>query len=136
MGLTRFVCSFFLSFIGTNIWEDGFFHGWNGIVFGVACSFFVKSVSTLYLVALLDSMLKNIGEALAVLVIYAWDVVDQRVLCATGPCTKKPFDVPSLLAVIVVVLIVVSYLDASMPRLWCVPLSERHGGGYLYIQVS
>jgi hypothetical protein len=113
MGLARFVGSFFLSFIGTTIWEDGFFHGWNGVVFFVSVSFFVKSVSTLYLVALLDSMLKNIGEALAVLVIYAWDQLDKRMLCATGPCTKLPFEIPPLLAVIVVVLIVVSYLDAK-----------------------
>jgi len=64
MGIARFFCSFGLSFIGTDIWGQGFFHGWNPIVFGVFVSFVVKSVSTLYLVALLDSMLKNIVRRL------------------------------------------------------------------------
>merc|ERR1719491_1112621 len=69
MGIARFICSLGLSFIGTDIWGNGFFYGWNPIVFGVFISFVVKSVSTLYLVALLDSMLKNIGEALAIIVV-------------------------------------------------------------------
>jgi hypothetical protein len=109
MGMARFWCTFFLSFIGTDIWGNGFFHGWTPIVAMVSVSYIVKSVSTLYLVALLDALLKNIGEALAVLVIYAWDVF----LLFGIQGTDKPFAIPALLAVIVVVLIVVSYLDAK-----------------------
>jgi hypothetical protein len=114
MGIARFFASFGLSFIGTDIWGNGFFYGWTPVVAGVFISFVVKSVSTLYLVALLDSMLKNIGEALAIIVIYAWDVTAERVLCL-GPkgCTTSPFDVPPLLAIIVVILCVASYLDAK-----------------------
>merc|ERR1719230_31179 len=105
MGIARCIGSFLLSFIGTTIWEDGFFHGWNAMVVGVMFSFFVKSVSTLYLVALLDSMLKNIGEALAIIVIYAWDVLCERVLCYPK-CIDGPFEIPPLLAIIVIILVV------------------------------
>jgi len=112
MGIARFFASFGLSFIGTDIWGNGFFHGWNVIVSGVAVSFVVKSVSTLYLVALLDAMLKNIGEALAILVIYAWDVVAERVLCIDG-CTEQAFQVPPLLSAIIIVLTVAAYLEAK-----------------------
>jgi len=112
MGMMRFACSFLLSFDGAGgIWDGGFFHGWTLVVWGVFISFIVKSVSTLYLVALLDSMLKNIGEALAVLVIYAWDVFSLHILQPKGE--PGPFKVPPLLAVLVVVLIVIAYLDAK-----------------------
>merc|ERR1719463_847438 len=99
MGIARFFASFGLSFIGTSIWSKGFFYGWTPVVFGVFLSFVIKSVSTLYLVALLDSMLKNIGEALAIIVIYFWDVLAERLLCiAPGGCVSTPFDIPPLLA--------------------------------------
>jgi len=112
MGMARLTCSFLLSLEpSTGIWEEGFFHGWTPVVWGVFISFIVKSVSTLYLVALLDSMLKNIGEALAVLVIYAWDVFSLHILQPKGE--PGPFKVPPLLAVLVVVLIVIAYLDAK-----------------------
>jgi hypothetical protein len=114
MGIARFVCSLGLSFIGTDIWGKGFFFGWTPVVCGVFISFVVKSVSTLYLVALLDSMLKNIGEALAIIVIYFWDQLAERLLCiAPGGCVSTPFDIPPLLAIIVVILFVASYLEAK-----------------------
>merc|ERR1719498_2207658 len=84
MGLPRLVTTIVLSSLTTNIWSAGLFHGWDGLTVGVTISFVVKSTSTLYLVALLDSILKNIGEALAVLVIYAWQVYPQ-LLCTTAP---------------------------------------------------
>jgi hypothetical protein len=113
MGLARFIGSFCLSFIGTTIWEDGFFHGWNAMVVGVMFSFFVKSVSTLYLVKMLDSMLKNIGEALAIVVIFAWDVVDMRVLGWTHDITTAPFNFTALMGVILIVLIVGAFLQSK-----------------------
>merc|ERR1712178_461466 len=57
------------------VWQKGFFNGWNAMTIAVTVSFIVKSVSTLYIVALLDSILKNIAEAFSVLVIYFYDVV-------------------------------------------------------------
>lgn len=110
MGIARCIGSFLLSFIGTTIWDDGFFHGWNVVVVFVMFSFFVKSVSTLYLVKLLDSMLKNIGEALAIIVIYAWAVVDMRVLGWTRPITDEPFNFTALMGVILIVLLVGAFL--------------------------
>jgi hypothetical protein len=112
MGIARFFATFGLSFIGTDIWGKGFFHGWNVLVSGVAASFVVKSVSTLYLVALLDSMLKNIGEALAIIVIYAWDITAARLLCIGG-CDTTPFQIPPLLSSVIIVLTVVAYLEAK-----------------------
>jgi len=57
-------------------------------------------------------MLKNIGEALAILVIYAWDVVAERVLCIDG-CTEEAFQVPPLLSAIIIVMTVAAYLEAK-----------------------
>ncbi|KAF4706406.1 hypothetical protein FOZ63_017291, partial [Perkinsus olseni] len=44
----------------------GFFHGWTLSTWAVAVSFTIKGWCTMYLLRSLDSVLKNIGEALAV----------------------------------------------------------------------
>jgi len=107
MGVPRLICTLLLSFTQPADWQRGLFHGWDIITVGVAVSFIVKVVSTLYFVALLDSLLKNIGEALAVIVIYFWE---------TFPVIMDPeksFDMTSFLAVVVIVLTVGAYLDAK-----------------------
>merc|ERR1712187_531441 len=73
--LVQFKCAWFLTifaltFTDGKTWQNGFFTGWDGAVVGVFASFTVKGWSTLYLLAILDSVPKNIGEAVSVLVIY------------------------------------------------------------------
>jgi hypothetical protein len=88
-----------------DVWVKGFFSGWNAMTIATTASFIVKSVSTLYIVALLDSILKNIAEAFSVLVIYAFDVI----------CIGKPFEIASFLSVLVVVAACAAYVDSKTP---------------------
>eukprot|EP00928_Gymnodinium_smaydae_P014844 TRINITY_DN1544_c0_g1_i12.p1 TRINITY_DN1544_c0_g1~~TRINITY_DN1544_c0_g1_i12.p1 ORF type:complete len:375 (-),score=99.76 TRINITY_DN1544_c0_g1_i12:395-1519(-) len=88
-----------------DVWSKGFFSGWNAMTVAVTASFIVKSVSTLYIVALLDSILKNIAEAFSVLVIYGWDVL------AMG----KEFHIATFLSVMVVVAACGAYVDSKAP---------------------
>jgi len=59
----------------------------------------------LYIVALLDSILKNIAESFAVLVIYGYDVL--------APWVNKSFDASTFMAVMVVVSACAAYIDAK-----------------------
>merc|ERR1711920_285592 len=75
MQLVQFKCAWCatilaLSFVDGKTWQNGFFTGWNATTVGVLASFTVKGWSTMYLLAISDSVLKNIGEAVSVLVIY------------------------------------------------------------------
>eukprot|EP00448_Togula_jolla_P041881 CAMPEP_0170624688 /NCGR_PEP_ID=MMETSP0224-20130122/30360_1 /TAXON_ID=285029 /ORGANISM="Togula jolla, Strain CCCM 725" /LENGTH=343 /DNA_ID=CAMNT_0010951215 /DNA_START=66 /DNA_END=1097 /DNA_ORIENTATION=+ len=108
--LVQFKCAWFvtilaLTFIDGQTWQRGFFTGWNGVTVGVLTSFTVKGWSTLYLLAILDSVLKNIGEAMAVLVIYIAQVV--------LPAFDEKFEVPTFLSVCVVMLSVTAYVSAK-----------------------
>jgi hypothetical protein len=102
--VARAIAIVLLSFT-QDTWVKGFFSGWNAMTIGVTASFIIKSVSTLYIVALLDSILKNIAEAFSVLVIYAFDVL------AMG----KPFEIASFLSVLVVVSACAAYVDSKTP---------------------
>jgi hypothetical protein len=95
-----------LSFF-TPVYSNGFFEGWDGMTWAVTGAFIVKSVSSLYVVALLDSILKNIAESFAVLVIYGFDVL--------MPWVAKDFDVATFLAVLVVVCTCAAYVDSKEP---------------------
>lgn len=95
-----------LSFLGPT-WTNGFFTGWDLRTGAVVVSFVVKSYSSMFIVALLDAILKNIGESLSVLVIYAYDVL--------APWVDKSFDVATFLAVLVVVSACAAYVDAKAP---------------------
>eukprot|EP00429_Kryptoperidinium_foliaceum_P065928 CAMPEP_0176054036 /NCGR_PEP_ID=MMETSP0120_2-20121206/26883_1 /TAXON_ID=160619 /ORGANISM="Kryptoperidinium foliaceum, Strain CCMP 1326" /LENGTH=70 /DNA_ID=CAMNT_0017387499 /DNA_START=1 /DNA_END=210 /DNA_ORIENTATION=- len=44
---------------------NGLFYNWKGVTVAALVSFTVKSVSTMYLVAIMDALSKNIGEALS-----------------------------------------------------------------------
>merc|ERR1712048_107939 len=96
MQLVQFKCAWFatilaLTFVDGKTWQNGFFNGWNGVTVGVLASFTVKGWSTMYLLAILDSVLKNIGEAVAVLVIYVAQVA--------LPAFEDEFEVPTFLSV-------------------------------------
>merc|ERR1711957_573392 len=87
------------------LWAEGFssfFKGVNWMAAAVTCSFIIKSVSTIYIVALLDSILKNIAEAVSVLLIYGYDM-------SWGGKTYYP---STMLAVFVVVASCAAYIDS------------------------
>jgi drug/metabolite transporter (DMT)-like permease len=102
--VARAIAIVLLSFT-QDTWVKGFFSGWDAMTIAVTASFIIKSVSTLYIVALLDSILKNIAEAFSVLVIYAYDVL------AIG----KPFEIATFLSVLVVVAACAAYVDSKTP---------------------
>lgn len=87
--------------------RTGFFDGWNAMTIAVTASFIVKSVSSLYILSLLDSILKNVAEAFSVLVIYAFDIL--------APWVDKSFDIATFLAVLVVVSACAAYIDSKAP---------------------
>merc|ERR1712066_355250 len=68
-------------------------------------SFTVKGWSTMYLLAILDSVLKNIGEATSVLVIYFMQVL--------LPVFEDQFEIPKFLSVMVVILSVTAYVGSK-----------------------
>merc|ERR1711972_518323 len=102
--VSRAIAIVLLSFT-QDVWSKGFFSGWDAMTVMVTGSFIIKSVSTLYIVALLDSILKNIAEAFSVLVIYFYDVL------AVG----KPFNIATFLSVLVVVAACAAYVDSKTP---------------------
>ncbi|KAF4669077.1 hypothetical protein FOL47_002727 [Perkinsus chesapeaki] len=92
--------------------EYGFFHGWTISTWAVAASFTIKGWCTMYLLRSLDSVLKNIGEALAVIVVYLCSII----------FWDKTFDSAAFLSMSSVVLAVVTYtlvvrLEAKKKRL-------------------
>merc|ERR1719401_929346 len=99
--LVQFKCIWFvtilvISLLDGKTWQRGFFTGWSGVTVGVLTSFTVKGWSTMYLLAILDSVLKNIGEATSVLVIYFMQVF--------LPVFEDTFEIPKFLSVMVVFL--------------------------------
>merc|ERR1719284_1228010 len=110
MQLVQFKCAWCLtilalSFMDGKTWQNGFFSGWNGVTVGVLTSFTVKGWSTMYLLAILDSVLKNIGEATSVLVIYFMQVF--------LPAFEDTFEIPKFLSVMVVILSVTAYVGSK-----------------------
>merc|ERR1719499_1856132 len=110
MQLVQFKCAWcvtilVLSFLDGKTWQNGFFTGWNATTVGVLTSFTVKGWSTMYLLAILDSVLKNIGEAVSVLVIYFMQVF--------LPVFEDTFEVPKFLSVMVVILSVTAYVGCK-----------------------
>mmetsp|Transcript_18159 Transcript_18159/g.28591 ORF Transcript_18159/g.28591 Transcript_18159/m.28591 type:complete len:387 (-) Transcript_18159:255-1415(-) len=91
----------------TPVYSGGFFNGWNSMTVAVTVAFIAKSVSSLYVLSLLDSILKNIAESFAVLVIYGYDVL--------MPWVQKEFELPTFLAILVVVSACAAYVDSKEP---------------------
>lgn len=79
-----------------------FFEGWNYATFLVVVSFSAKTVLTMTLLKILDSVQKNIGEAVAMLVIYFGQVL--------LPAFSQEFEVNTFLAMLVVVMAVTTYM--------------------------
>ncbi|CAJ1331162.1 unnamed protein product [Effrenium voratum] len=85
--------------------QQGFFHGWDACTVWVAITHLMKAWSTLYLLVYLDSVLKNLGESLAVLVTYLIEVL--------LPTFDTPFHLRTLLVVVVVMLSVNAYISSK-----------------------
>jgi hypothetical protein len=91
----------------TDTWSNGFFTGWDDKASCVVVSFLIKTTATLYIVALLDSLLKNIAESFAVLIVYCYDVL--------APWVDKEFGTATFLSVLVVVAACAAYVDSKVP---------------------
>jgi len=90
---------------------DAFFHGWNRATLLVVASFAAKTVLTMTLLKVLDSVQKNIGEAAAVVVIYFSQVL--------LPMFATKFDLQTFLAMMVVFMTVTTYMllkDDGKPK--------------------
>lgn len=99
------IASLIIALTDGKTFQNGFFNGWNGAVVGVWASFTLKNWCTNYILAILDSLLKNIGEAVAVLVIYVMQVA--------LPVFDTEFELPIFLSVMIVILAVTTYINAK-----------------------
>lgn len=88
----------------TWVQEGGPMHGWNSAAVFVLISFTVKFWATMYLLAILDSVLKNIGEASSVIVTFFLSIFVFH---------KSSFELPAFLMVLAVTLSVVSYIESK-----------------------
>lgn len=91
---------------------NGFFSGWDSRTVLVAVSWVCKGWSTFTVLKILDSVLKNIGEAMAVLVIYLFEV-GSTAMAETVVEGANEFNLGTFLMVLVVVLTVSSYTLAA-----------------------
>merc|ERR1719210_2647274 len=79
-----------------------FFRGWSGATLLVVASFAAKTVLTMTLLKVLDSVQKNIGEAVAVVVIYFAQVA--------LPVFPTRFEANTFMAMLLVVMAVTTYM--------------------------
>eukprot|EP00427_Karlodinium_veneficum_P063065 CAMPEP_0169327428 /NCGR_PEP_ID=MMETSP1017-20121227/12047_1 /TAXON_ID=342587 /ORGANISM="Karlodinium micrum, Strain CCMP2283" /LENGTH=235 /DNA_ID=CAMNT_0009422235 /DNA_START=954 /DNA_END=1660 /DNA_ORIENTATION=+ len=77
--------------------------------YAVIVSFCVKGTFSFMLVAVLDAILKNMGECVAVLLIYFYSVL--------APWDSVEFDMPTFLAVMVVIFVIGVYADSKHNKL-------------------
>jgi len=73
MSLARVICSIILQ-LTTERSSESYFHNFDMYTCIVVVSFVTKSLLTLYLLKMLDSIQKNIGEALACIVIFLGNI--------------------------------------------------------------
>lgn len=101
--------------LALTLWFDkevvnhGFFSGWDGRTLVVAISWICKGWTTFIVLRNLDSVLKNIGEAAAIIVIYMFDVLIAEAVSPYIPVSPKSFKLSTFLMVLVIVLTAVTY---------------------------
>lgn len=93
---------------------NGFFSGWDIRTCFVAASWVCKGWSTFVVLKVLDSVLKNIGEATAIVVIYLMDVVIGAV--AESLPNGREFQLSTFLMVLVIVFTILSYTLAPSEK--------------------
>eukprot|EP00929_Paragymnodinium_shiwhaense_P003096 TRINITY_DN1034_c0_g3_i1.p1 TRINITY_DN1034_c0_g3~~TRINITY_DN1034_c0_g3_i1.p1 ORF type:complete len:328 (+),score=106.09 TRINITY_DN1034_c0_g3_i1:94-1077(+) len=104
MSFARVLCSIALM-VGTERSEKPYLDGFDTATWLVVFSFLTKSLLTLYLLKMLDSIQKNIGEALACIVIFGGNI-------AMG---VTAFDLCAFLLAVLVVVLVRIYGMAPKP---------------------
>jgi hypothetical protein len=109
LSTTWMVASLLTCMVDPKVRSSGFFAHWTPSTWVVTASFVVKTVSTMYLLQALDSVQKNIGEAIAVVVIY----VSQVSLPGFG---DKTFELSVFLLAVLVVGLVKTYLISGAPK--------------------
>jgi len=92
-------------YLGVQIQGQSFFHGWSVWVLLVMISFTLKAWSTMYLCKVLDSVQKNLAEAVGVFLTYVMECSFDK--------WKRQFAPLQCLAVGALVLAVVAYVVAS-----------------------
>jgi len=102
LSTTWAIASLVLCATEKQVTQQGFFAHWDINTWYVTGSFVVKTVSTQILLQALDSVQKNIGEALALIVIYIWQVAS----------AASAFELSVFLLAVLVVALVKTYLIA------------------------
>jgi len=97
---------------------SSFFENWDITTVLVMCSGMARTIITMSLLKVLDSILKNIGEAVAMLVIYFLQV--------TLPFFSKTFELDTFLSMLTVVMTVAIYLLLRRESIQSKALRERH----------
>lgn len=100
--MMRCVTALLLTSLTPELWTDGFFRGWDTYTIGVTASFSVKSTSSFVFVAILDALLKNFAECVAVIFVFFYDVV------LAG---NFAYDNTQGLAVVVIIILIVAYVE-------------------------
>jgi hypothetical protein len=109
LSTTWMFASLLTCMVDPKVASSGLFAHWTPATWVVTASFVVKTVSTMYLLQALDSVQKNIGEAIAVVVIY----VGQVSLPGFG---DKTFELSVFLLAVLVVGLVKTYLLSGAPK--------------------
>jgi len=102
LSTTWALASLMLCLADPRVAAEGFFAHWSPATGCVMASFVVKTCSTMYLLQALDSLQKNIGEALAVIVIYVAQVAMAGF--------NESFELSVFLLAVLVVALVKAYL--------------------------
>lgn len=105
LSLARIIVMFSFVTCTSSVWSDGFFAGWDALTVAVVVSFCFKSALSYAVLAILDAIMKNIAECVAVLLIFFYDVF--------APWVDFVWDMPTFLAVLVVLLTIAVYLDSK-----------------------
>merc|ERR1712137_505947 len=92
--------------VGTERSTEPYLHNFNMATWIVVLSFVTKSLLTLYLLKMLDSIQKNIGEALACIVIFGGNIM----------MGVSAFDLCAFLLAVLVVVLVRIYGMAPKPK--------------------
>lgn len=101
----RAIATNLLASTTSKLWVNGFFYGWDAFTPFVTLSFCAKGVSTYVILAILDAILKNMAECVAVLLIFFYDVF--------SPFVDFQFDTRTSLAVFLIVLVICAYVESK-----------------------
>lgn len=99
------VTNVLVNFRKTELWSHGLFHGWDSLTVAVLVSFCFKNVFSYMVIAIMDAVMKNMAECVAVLLIFFYDVL--------SPWVDYEFHLPTFLSVLVIVGLIAVYVDSK-----------------------